>query len=165
MKKINKQYSMFGNVNMKVKQVYGKDLIYPDCAKSQLLAELLRKKTFNSKELQILVKLGYAITLNGHVPEDLEKTFDPKDYLINESFRTADMWDSFNMIEFISYEQPDNITCRGMLCGLRIGDRIRSKMESGKIGVYEIIEIDYSAHGDRFWARLKNLGSVQGEQE
>lgn len=59
-------------LNMKVKQVYGKDLVYPGCAKSELLSELLKKKTFDPKELQILVKLGYKIVLNGHVPNELQ---------------------------------------------------------------------------------------------
>lgn len=151
---------------MKVKQVYGKDMVYPDCEKSQLLSELLRKKTFDSKELQILAKLGYVITLNGHVPHTMQDLVNPT-YVTSkkENFRTADMWDSFNMIDFISYEQPDNsIIVRGQLSGLDKGDRIRSKMESGKIEVFEIIDIDYSSHGHRFRARVKKLGCEQEVQ-
>ena len=42
------------------KSVYGNELIYPVCLTSQLVARLIKQKTFNRESIRILKKLGYT---------------------------------------------------------------------------------------------------------
>ena len=44
-----------------VKDVYGKELVYPDCYTSELLATLKGTKTFNDRDLAIFGLMGYKI--------------------------------------------------------------------------------------------------------
>lgn len=44
-----------------VKNVYGVERIYPVNVSAKMLADLLRKKTFDTKDIQALKNLGYEI--------------------------------------------------------------------------------------------------------
>lgn len=44
-----------------VKNVYGVERIYPTNAAAEELCRLIGKKTFNTKDLEILKRLGYEI--------------------------------------------------------------------------------------------------------
>ena len=46
-----------------IKNVYGKRLIYPACDKSKLFTDLMNKKTLTDKDIIILKKLDYTITV------------------------------------------------------------------------------------------------------
>ena len=47
---------------VKVKQVYGNDMIYPVNETAQKFANLIGKKTFSKVDLAIISNLGYKIT-------------------------------------------------------------------------------------------------------
>lgn len=49
-------------VIVKVKSVYGNDLIYPVNDTAQKFANLIGKKTFSKVDLAIISNLGYKIT-------------------------------------------------------------------------------------------------------
>ena len=47
-------------IQVKVKNVYGNDLVYPTCETGYKFAELLKVKSFNSQQINIIKKLGYV---------------------------------------------------------------------------------------------------------
>ncbi len=49
-------------LTVKVKQVYGNDMIYPVNDTAQKFANLIGKKTFSKVDLAIISNLGYKIT-------------------------------------------------------------------------------------------------------
>ena len=49
-------------LTVKVKQVYGNDMIYPVNDIAQKFSNLLGKKTFSKVDLAIISNLGYKIT-------------------------------------------------------------------------------------------------------
>lgn len=46
-----------------IKCVYGKELIYPVCDKSKLLADLSSTRTFTRRNIDVIKQLGYQITV------------------------------------------------------------------------------------------------------
>jgi hypothetical protein len=52
---------MENTLKLIVKDVYGKELVYPDCYTSELLATLKGTKTFNDRDLSIFALMGYKI--------------------------------------------------------------------------------------------------------
>ena len=50
-------------VTFKEKSVYGRNLIYPACDKSNLFAGLLSTKTLTSGQLSLIESLGYTVHL------------------------------------------------------------------------------------------------------
>lgn len=46
---------------VQIKTVYGKETVYPVCAKSTLFAKLARSKTLTSESLAYIKALGYRI--------------------------------------------------------------------------------------------------------
>ena len=44
-----------------IKTVYGVERIYPVNASAMILADLLKKKTFDTRDIEILKRLGYEI--------------------------------------------------------------------------------------------------------
>jgi hypothetical protein len=55
-------------ITVKLKSVYGNDLIYPVCDKATLLASLTGKKTFTDESIKTIKDLGYTVTVQ---PETL----------------------------------------------------------------------------------------------
>lgn len=53
------------NLTVKIKNVYGNEMIYPTCEKGLLLASLMGKKTFSNQDVLTLKKLGYAFQVEG----------------------------------------------------------------------------------------------------
>lgn len=49
------------NITVAVKNVYGREVIYPVCNKAKLLAELAGTKTFTQHAIQTVKALGYSI--------------------------------------------------------------------------------------------------------
>ena len=48
-------------IYVKKKNVYGNELVYPDCDTSTLLSQLLPTKTFAPDDIRILKQLGYKL--------------------------------------------------------------------------------------------------------
>ena len=48
-------------IQVKIKTVYGNEVIYPVCATAQAFAELARQKTLTSREIALIKRLGYTI--------------------------------------------------------------------------------------------------------
>ena len=46
---------------VKIKNVYGKDLIYPVCNKAQVFTNLMNKKTMDNYYIRKIKELGYTI--------------------------------------------------------------------------------------------------------
>ena len=44
---------------VETKTVYGNELVYPKCERSQVLAKLCGTKTFTEKHIRLILKLGY----------------------------------------------------------------------------------------------------------
>lgn len=62
-------------------------------------------------------------------------------------------------IGFLKYEK-NNIEICGYYEGIEVGDELRSKMDSGKIGRFEVTKINYISNGAKgqFWGRVQPLG-------
>lgn len=55
-------------LQLTLKAVYGKPLLYPHCDKSQVFADLFNKLTFSRERLALIEKLGYEIEIiNEHI--------------------------------------------------------------------------------------------------
>lgn len=48
-------------IYVKKKNVYGNELVYPDCYTSKLLSNLMPTKTFSPDDIRILKQLGYQL--------------------------------------------------------------------------------------------------------
>lgn len=48
-------------VSVKERSVYGNTLVYPNCEKSKLFAQLIGVKTFNATQLDLIRALGYDV--------------------------------------------------------------------------------------------------------
>lgn len=51
-------------LKVELKEVYGRELIYPSCTQSKLLTELLNVKTLTMVHIRKLKKLGYEFETN-----------------------------------------------------------------------------------------------------
>ena len=51
------------NIEVEVKNIYGREVIYPLCPTGKLLAELSDMKTFTPKTINVIKQLGYTITV------------------------------------------------------------------------------------------------------
>ena len=49
------------NIQVSIKQVYGVERIYPINDKAVFLTQLTNKKTLDSKDIELIKKLGYQI--------------------------------------------------------------------------------------------------------
>ena len=49
------------SIQVKVKQVYGKETIYPICNKAILFAKMVGQKTLTRDNLKVIKDLGYTI--------------------------------------------------------------------------------------------------------
>ena len=62
---MNKQYEFFDSddleIIVKLKNVYGNELVYPANDRAEMFLNLTGKKTFSRTELEILKKVGYAV--------------------------------------------------------------------------------------------------------
>lgn len=67
MPKIYVQLSIGGalmvKVYVKIKNVYGKELIYPDCPVTEIFASIAKTKTLSQYDLVDIKKLGYEISI------------------------------------------------------------------------------------------------------
>ena len=50
------------NITIEKKSVYGRELNYPACDKSRLLALLLGHKTITDGEIDLLKQIGFVVT-------------------------------------------------------------------------------------------------------
>lgn len=48
-------------IQVKIKQVYGNEMIYPVCEKAKVFCEMVGQKTLTSATIQGIKKLGYEI--------------------------------------------------------------------------------------------------------
>lgn len=51
------------NIEVEVKNIYGREVVYPLCQTGQLLAKLSGNKTFTPDTISIIKMLGYSITV------------------------------------------------------------------------------------------------------
>ena len=49
-------------LEVQVKNVYGRDVVYPVCEKSRLLARLSGNRTLTSEVIAVIKQLGYTFT-------------------------------------------------------------------------------------------------------
>ena len=49
-------------LEVEVKNLYGRDVIYPVCEKSRLLAQLSGNRTLTSEAIAVIKQLGYTFT-------------------------------------------------------------------------------------------------------
>lgn len=48
-------------ITIKIKNVYGKELVYPVCNKGLTFAKMLNRKTFNAYDITNIKELGYTL--------------------------------------------------------------------------------------------------------
>ena len=48
-------------ITIKIKNVYGKELVYPVCTKGLTFARMLNRKTFNAYDIANIKELGYTL--------------------------------------------------------------------------------------------------------
>lgn len=51
------------NITVRIKQVYGRDTIYPVCETAQVFAKLTGKKTFSPWDISQIKTLGYTVNV------------------------------------------------------------------------------------------------------
>jgi len=51
------------DIYVEIKNVYGKDLVYPACKTSKLLCELTGTKTISRENIKVIMDLGYNIEI------------------------------------------------------------------------------------------------------
>ena len=66
---------MDNNLEIMVKNVYGNELIYPQCEQAKKLANFKGTKTFNELDLQRLNSMGYKFTWVANRPEHIGVQF------------------------------------------------------------------------------------------
>lgn len=50
-------------ITIKIKSVYGNDVIYPVCSDARLFAELAGTKTLTNQAVNVIKNLGYTVTV------------------------------------------------------------------------------------------------------
>ena len=50
-------------IKIKIKAVYGNDVIYPVCSDARLFAELAGTKTLTKQAVNVIKNLGYTVTV------------------------------------------------------------------------------------------------------
>lgn len=50
-------------LKVKIKNVYGNDVVYPVCEQSQLFTALTNKKTLTERDISVIKRLGYTFTV------------------------------------------------------------------------------------------------------
>jgi hypothetical protein len=50
-------------ITIKIKSVYGNDVIYPVCSDARLFAELAGTKTLTKQAIYVIKNLGYTVTV------------------------------------------------------------------------------------------------------
>ena len=48
-----------------VRNIYGRDLIYPACPVSEIIASIAKSKTLSDNDIAAMKKLGYEIVVKG----------------------------------------------------------------------------------------------------
>ncbi len=54
---------MDNKILISIKNVYGKETIYPECETAKNLAEIAGQKTLTEKTISLIKKMGYTIEL------------------------------------------------------------------------------------------------------
>lgn len=49
------------NITVEIKQVYGKDTIFPVCKKAQLFADMVGQRMLTTRDINYIKMLGYEI--------------------------------------------------------------------------------------------------------
>ena len=52
------------HIQVEIKNVYGKELIYPICASAKIFADIADTKTLTFETIQLIKRLGYTIEIN-----------------------------------------------------------------------------------------------------
>ena len=73
------EYIMETLLILRVKNVYGKALVYPVCQQSGLLAALANKKTFSPRDLKMISLMGFRIGFN-NIPTECTEPFNQNQY-------------------------------------------------------------------------------------
>jgi hypothetical protein len=58
------------DIQVRIKTVYGKDLVYPVCKKAKLFAVLTGSQTFNNLQITAIKNLGFTVNVV-HQPQTL----------------------------------------------------------------------------------------------
>ena len=61
---MNQESQTKPTIQVKIKSVYGNQLIYPACTDAEIFAHLTGKKTLSHQDLELIKTLGYEIKLN-----------------------------------------------------------------------------------------------------
>lgn len=61
----------FRAITVQVKDVYGKEVIYPLCPDSIIFCELLNQKTLTENNIYHIKKLGYTVLVEPTTPRQL----------------------------------------------------------------------------------------------
>ena len=51
-------------IKVQIRQVYGRDFIYPHCDTAKKFAELIRQKTFTELDIERIKALGYKVEVH-----------------------------------------------------------------------------------------------------
>lgn len=63
MNKLSKLPASKGEITVEVKQVYGKEMIYPVCDTAKLFTRFNNQKTITRNDLDIIRALGYTVAV------------------------------------------------------------------------------------------------------
>jgi len=67
------------NITLKIKNVYGNTLLYPDCRQAEIFSFLIGKKTFSIRDLNCISVLGLNVVILG-IPEIKMNEFKNNDW-------------------------------------------------------------------------------------
>jgi copper homeostasis protein CutC len=57
------EQAMTPTIQVQIRQVYGRDTIYPHCDMAKKFAELIRQKTFTELDIERIKRLGYTVNV------------------------------------------------------------------------------------------------------
>ena len=58
-------------IQVSIKQVYGKETIYPACKQAKLFADLAKQTTLTMREISFIKQLGYEVEVVSQNPTKL----------------------------------------------------------------------------------------------
>jgi len=58
-------------IQVLIKNIYGRETIYPVCDQAKIFASLAGQKTLTSREIRLIKDLGYSIEVVSQIPNSL----------------------------------------------------------------------------------------------
>lgn len=58
-------------IQVEIKNIYGRETIYPMCDKAKTFASLVGQKTLTTRDINLIKQLGYSVEVTHSQPKEL----------------------------------------------------------------------------------------------